>query len=1241
MPAKKPTKKLATGSEETKPAQTPLGTPHSSEASQITPTETVPQKREPERPGPPVAGMGASAGGLDAFKKFFTVMPPDSGIAFVLVPHLDPAQESLMVELLARHTTMPVVEAENDMPVKANHVYIIPPNKFMTIRDGFLRLTGPVQRHTSQTSIDLFLRSLADDQQERSIGILLSGTGTHGTLGLKAIKAASGMVMIQDPATAQCEQMPRSAVAAGLADYVLPVELMPENLLKYVHHAYVNRGTPIETGPEAADHLTQVLALLRTRTKFDFRGYRKKMLTRRIERRMGLSHLDSIPDYLSFLRKHPQEVKQLVKDLLIGVTSFFRDPEAFELLANQVIAPLVQRKEADAAIRVWVPGCAMGEEAYVLAMLLKEQLAVARKSCRVQVFATDVDGDAVDVARQALYPDSIAADLTPERLTQFFTKVDDHTYQVNKSLRDMIIFAVQNLLSDPPFSKLDLISCRNLLIYLEPEVQKKVVTLFHFALVEGGFLFLGPAETIGRQIDLFETLSKKWRIFRRIGPARPERVDFPIMAATEAGGAKSIFPKAGGMPPLNFAELTHQLLLEQLAPAAVLINRKYEVLYYFGPCTRYLEFPTGEPTHDVTRMAREGLSTRLRGAIHRAVQDNQDMVLNRGRVKRDGSYSPVRVTVRPIQAPKAAEGLLLIIFEEEARDEAVLRQLEDELNVTRADLQGTIEEMERSNEELKASNEEILSMNEELQSANEELEASNEEIRSINEEMQSANEELEASRTKLQSLNEELGTVNSQLQDKVKELASANNDMTNLLNCTDVATIFLDRAFRLKLFTPAAAKLFHVLPADLGRPLGDITAHFDDPDLLRDAQQVLQHLTPQEKEVSTAEGVWWVRRITVYRTQDNRIDGVVITFVDITERKKATDFVVRRLAAIVENSIDAIFSKDLDGVIQTWNRGAERLYGYTAEEAVGQSVRMLVPEDRIDEWYAIVQRLRCGESVERLETERVRKDGQRIPVALTVSPLRDHSGKVVSASTIVRDIRASKQAEQALRESERRFRLLFEKSLDAILVADDQGRYLMANEAACRLLGYSLDELLGMKVADLRLSQGANAGELYQSYVTRGEQFGEFEFIRPDGQERVAEYTAIRLTPGQHMSILRDVTERRRAEEMLRQSEARLRAILDSTVDAIITIDHQGIIQSVNPGAERMFGYAAAEMVGQNVAMLMPSPYRGAHNDYIARYLQTGEKHIIGITRETVAQRKNGSVFEVDLTVSEIPHLNL
>ncbi len=651
MAAKKRKQKRAKPAATTRPRREAIGNADLTDNEALpTLAAAAPAESEPGRPGPPVAGIGASAGGLDAFKKFFSAMPADSGIAFVLIPHLDPKHESLMVELLARYTMMPIVEATEGIAVEANHVYVIPPNKYMTISDGILRLTGPVERGGPQTSIDLFLRSLAADKHEKAIGIILSGTGAHGSLGLKAIKAADGMAMVQDPITAEYPRMPQSAIATGLADFVLPVEKMPEALITYIRHSYVNGTKTAAEVTEAPDHLNQILALLRVRTKFDFRCYRKKMLTRRIERRMSLKHFNHLAEYVAFLREHPDEVKQLYRDLLISVTNFFRDPEAFRALETEVIAPLVRAKKPDAPLRVWSAGCATGEEPYSVSALLLEQLAQARKSCQIQVFATDVDADALEAARKGTYPESIAADVSPERLGRFFTPVDD-SYQVSKQLREIVIFARQNLITDAPFSKLDLIVCRNVLIYLEPEIQKKIVTLLHFSLNEAGFLFLGPSETIGRQTDLFEPVSKKWRIFRRIGAARPERVEIPIAAAVDPLIPVRHLAPPSKTRPVNFAEMTHRLLLDQFAPPAVLINRKYEVLYFFGPTDRYLTVPAGKPTQDLMLMARDGLRTKLRSAIHKAVRASGPVTLADGQVKRNGDYHPVIVTIRPVQEP--------------------------------------------------------------------------------------------------------------------------------------------------------------------------------------------------------------------------------------------------------------------------------------------------------------------------------------------------------------------------------------------------------------------------------------------------------------------------------------------------------------------------------------------------------------------------------------------------------------
>ncbi len=838
-----------------------------------------------------VAGIGASAGGLDAFKKFFAAMPAHSGVAFVLIPHLDPTHESLMVELLARQTAMPVVEAKDKLRVEADRVYIIPPNKYMTISGGMLRLTGPVERRGLSTPIDLFLRSLAEDQQEQAICIILSGTGAHGTLGLKAIKANGGMAMVQEPKSAEYDRMPQSAVATGLADFVLPPERMPDALVKFVRHFYLGAGEI--AAAEAPDHLLPILSLLRARTKYDFHCYRRKMLGRRIERRMGLHQIEHVPDYLKLLRSDPDEVKLLTRDLFISVTSFFRDPDAFRALENEVLPGLLESKGPDAPIRVWVPGAATGEEPYSIAMLLLEQAAAASHGGPVQIFATDVDDQALSTARQGTYPDSIVADVGPERLARFFTRADENSYQVNKPLREAVIFAVQNLLADPPFSKLDLISCRNLLIYLEPEVQKKVIALLHFALNDGGYLFLGPSETIGRHVGMFESVDKKWRIYRRIGPGRADRVDIPIMARGQTPGAGKRPLDTSGARPVNFADLTHSLLLQAYAPAAVLINRRHEILYFFGATMRYLDQPTGEPTLDIMLLVREGLRTKLRATIHRAIRENLLAAEHGVCLKRDGDNASVTIVVRPIQAPKTAEELLLVTFADEREpsaaalaapgsdESALVGQLENELKFTREDLQSTIEEMESSAEELKGAHEEVMSMNEELQSANEELETSKEE---------------------LQSLNEELTTVNSQLQDKVEELEASTNDMANLLNCIDIGTVFLDTSFRIKRFTPAATELFNLIATDVGRPISDIAQKFTDSHLLDKARRVLQSLTTLEDEVATHNGRWCIRRIIPYRTADNRIEGVVIAFVDITARKAGED-ALRKLARELEQRI--------------------------------------------------------------------------------------------------------------------------------------------------------------------------------------------------------------------------------------------------------------------------------------------------------------------------------------------------
>ncbi|MGE5243042.1 MAG: chemotaxis protein CheB [Betaproteobacteria bacterium] len=825
-----------------------------------------------------MVGIGASAGGLEALKAFFGAMPPKSGLVFVVVVHLDPTHESLMPELLARATALSVEAARDRQPLEADHVYIIPPNRTLTLEQGLLHVEEVVDRRGLRGSIDHFFRSLAEDQGDRAVAIVLSGTGTEGTLGARAVKAEGGMVMAQAPETASQPGMPSGAIAAGLVDLVLPPEKMPGALLEHVRGNGQRRVVPAAAETKALDDLSGILTVLRARTKYDFRGYKKGTIRRRIERRMGLQQFDNATKYADFVRSHPAEADQLLRDLLIGVTSFFRDPAAFDALGRTVVAQLLTGRDPDRSIRVWVPGCSTGEEAYSVAIVFAEQIAAAQSACRVQIFATDVDEHALEIARGGAYPESIALDVTPERLHRFFTH-EDHRYVIAKSIRQSVTFAAQNLISDPPFSKLDLVSCRNVLIYLEPEIQQKLVALFHFALNRGGYLFLGSAEGVGPHDDLFAPVSRSHRIFQRLGPVRHLPLEFPVpRLASEGPGRETRKP----MTEPAVAALADQQLLEHFAPAAVVVRRTGEIVRFYGPMDRYIRLPTGEATLDVLALARDALKPSVRAVLHDAVRHNRAKVYRTLDFKRQKGRSTLYITVRPVRVPRTVENLWFMIFEElpmpvvktppSGRSSNLTRKLEAERRATKRDQQHLIEQLESGNEELKAANEEILSMNEELQSTN---------------------EELVTSREELQSMNEELTTLNGQLQEKVLQLTALNDDLANLLVSTDIATVFVDNDFRIKRFTTAATHLLNLLPSDLGRPIAHLATNLVDTDLARDARAVLSDCAPIEKEVAAQDGTQYLVRMLPYRTADQHVQGVVLTLVDVTTLKQ-TEHELRR-----------------------------------------------------------------------------------------------------------------------------------------------------------------------------------------------------------------------------------------------------------------------------------------------------------------------------------------------------------
>src|SRR5690242_13315347 len=656
----------------------------------------------------PVVGLGASAGGLDACRRLLDVLPAGTGMAFILIQHLDPTHASMMVDLLAGHTPMKVEQAADGMPLKREHVYLIPPGTYLSIHGGALHLSEPRERHGARLPLDFFLRSLAEEVGARGICVILSGTGGDGSLGLKAVKEKGGLVIVQDPDEAEYDGMPRSAIMTGAVDLVLPVANIPDILAKYGRQLVLNGERRKDPAPDdhPPDRLAEIIELLRTKTSHDFALYKPGTLLRRIERRMALAGVDDSGRYLDVLRRDSGELDLLARDLLINVTSFFRDPKAFELLAEEVIPDLVHRQPSDRPLRIWVAGCSTGEETYSLAMLFLEEIAAAKRNIKLQVFASDVDEDAVAVAREGRYPEAIAADVSPVRLAHFFTQ-EEHSYRVVPELREVVVFTAQDVLADPPFSRLDLISCRNLLIYLRPEAQEKVLLLFHFALHEGGVLVLGGSETVGRLDDRFEPISKTQRIYRQIGRSRPGEVDFPI---GPGGAARTLWPgrtSAASAQAISARDLTQRVLLEAYAPASVLINRKHECLYYSGPADRYLRVASGEPSRDLLAMAREGLRSKLRVAIQQASQERTPTIATRAHASDDGAA--VRIEVHPVQ--RAGEELLLVSFFDEpghklrsghsvepSGDLSRTAELEAELDATRKELQSAIHELEIANE---------------------------------------------------------------------------------------------------------------------------------------------------------------------------------------------------------------------------------------------------------------------------------------------------------------------------------------------------------------------------------------------------------------------------------------------------------------------------------------------------------------------------------------------------------------
>ncbi len=1284
-----------------------------------------------------IVGVGASAGGLEAFTQLLKHLPLDTGMAFVLVQHLDPDHESALTQILSRATPLPVGEVTHNQPLQANHVYVIPRDTNLSIVEGLLKLEPRERTRTPHRPIDTFFESLAQDQRERAIGVVLSGTASDGTLGLEAIKAEGGITFAQDN-SAKYDSMPRSAVAAGCVDLVLSPGDIAKELVRIAQHPFVagrplelptraekdhenaiahqeddqplsseGRGTPLTGGRQARDEAEQgnkdpangaedgykkIMLLLRNHSGVDFSLYRSSTIQRRITRRIVLTRQDTLKGYARFLQGNTEELDSLFSDVLISVTSFFRNPEAFDVLQRDILPKLLVQR-GDDPVRCWVLGCSTGQEAYSLAMSLVEATRKAPHARKFQIFATDLNEKLLEKARHGLYPKTLAQDISPERLRQFFVE-EDGGYRISKALREMVVFARQNLIADPPFSRLDLISCRNLLIYLDPSLQQKALPTFHYALKPHGYLLLGASESVGGFTSLFEPVDRKHKIFSK-KPAPTPGFHMPVrkeQAKRAARGSLRPLPIGkmglpdGVEPPDNFrGELNAQreadrIAVSQFAPPGVLINDGLQVLQFRGPTGAYLEPPAGKASFDVLKMAREGLMLPLRAAINKAKQGNKTVRAENVRVKRDGVTQTIHVAVIPLK--NLQERCFLVVFEEagETGRAAGLARARRQPAATPLSAQQELRRIAELETDLFETREYLQAIQEQHEAANEELQAANEEVQSANEELQSINEELETSKEELESANEELTTVNEEMLNRNVDLHRLNNDLVNLQASTKLAIVLLGRDLTVRRFSTQAEKQFDLLASDVGRPISLIRHALvlidgaESPlDLEALSADVITNVREQEREVRDKGGRWHSLRVRPYLTLDNKVDGAVLVLLDIdalkrseqaaavarefaentvetvrepllvldhqlhveranrafyrhfrsapaetvgkfiyevhnhqwdipslrelldkipsqrttiegflvehdfdhlgrrtmllnarliedplhkterillaiediTERKQA-EALSTRLAAIVESSDDAIVSKDLLGIMTSWNQGAQRLFGYTAQEAIGQPTAILIPLDRKDEEPRILERIRRGESTNRYHTVRRRKDGSRVNVSLTVSPIKDAQGQIIGASKIAHDITERELLDAAIRQNEALFSTILEQAPVGMYIVDAQFRVQQVNSRALPVFN-EVKPLIGRDFSEvITILWGAEVGgqvtnifrhtlETGEPYISPG--FSKRRYDLGVEQSYHWETRRVTLPDGQWgvVCYFTDITERKRAEAELEQ----------------------------------------------------------------------------------------------------------
>ena len=932
----------------------------------------------------PIVGIGASAGGLEALEQFLGNVPENSGMAYVVIQHLDPTQKGMLPELLQRISSMKVFQVKDRMAVKPNCVYVIPPNKSMSILKGVLHLFEPLEVRGLRLPVDFFLRSLADDQRDLGVGLILSGMGSDGSIGLRAIKEKNGIVMAQDPATAKFDSMPRNAINNVTVDIVAPANELSAKLLDFLKYSLVvTSDQDIANKDKSA--LEKIIILLRTYTGNDFSLYKKSTVYRRIERRMGIHKIDKIAAYTHFLQENPKEVEILFKELLIGVTNFFRDISVWEMLKKEIIPEIIKNMHAGSIVRAWVPACSTGEEAYSLAIVFKEAMENINShgGISIQIFATDLDNEAIETARKGIFPANIAADVSPERLDRYFVPTEDG-YRINTEIREMVVFAQHNIIMHPPFTKIDIISCRNLLIYMDTELQKKLLGLFYYSINPEGIIVLGSSETLGTQNHLFTPVVARLKIFKRsITTILPELQNFPTsFSRTKPTNIETLMP-VRSTP--NIQTLADQLLLQHFSPVGVLVNENGDIIYISGRTGKYLEPAVGKANMNIFAMLRDGLRNEFPVAFRKAIVKKEAVVLSNIKVGTNGGTQTLNVNIQWIGKPEPLYGTVMVIFTDvpeipvsepptkkgrKISDSMRELELEKELQDTREEMQNTLEEMQTSQEELKSTNEELQSANEELQSTNEELTSSKEEM---------------------QSLNEELQTVNAELRSKVDDYSRVDNDMKNLLNSTELATLFLDKELNIRRYTNQATKIFKLIKSDIGRPLSDLVSDLIYPELDDDAMEVLRTLVFIQKAIPAKDGRWFSIRIMPYRTFDDRIDGLVITFINISDLKlmevklHETEQLNRLL---MHSSSDIIFKLSTGLKILEFNPEAEKYFGKKRENVINQNfIQLFIPEPERKKTEKDLKKLLHNTSEEKLKLQVITEGGNIQVVEYSVNVL--------------------------------------------------------------------------------------------------------------------------------------------------------------------------------------------------------------------------------------------------------------